>query len=102
MTAGSETTATALSGCTYFLTTNPDKLAKLTREIRTAFSSEDEIDILRLAKLEYLHAVLDEAMRSYPPIPVSTPRVTPASGQEIIGHWIPGNVSSLFQVSIAY
>lgn len=101
ITAGSETTATALSGCTYFLTTNLDKLAKLTHEVRTSFSSEDEIDLLSTAKLEYLHAVLEEAMRAYPPIPVSTARVTPPRGQEIIGQWIPGNVSFITQLSIS-
>ncbi|KAM5344636.1 hypothetical protein ACJ41O_013171 [Fusarium nematophilum] len=34
--AGSETTATLLSGVTYFLMTNPDTLEKLTDEIRSA------------------------------------------------------------------
>lgn len=91
--AGSETTATALSGCTYLLLTNPDKLAKLQKEIRTSFQNEDEIDLLSTAKLEYLHAVLEETLRSYPPVPVALPRITPPSGQEILGQWIPGNVS---------
>ncbi|RYO76212.1 hypothetical protein DL766_001026 [Monosporascus sp. MC13-8B] len=38
----SETTATLLSGVTYFLLTNPDAMEKLRAEIRTAFGSEDE------------------------------------------------------------
>ncbi|KAG7050710.1 cytochrome P450 [Colletotrichum scovillei] len=91
--AGSETTATALSGCTYLLLTNPDKLAKLQKEIRTSFQNEDEIDLLSTAKLEYLHAVLEETLRSYPPVPVALPRITPPSGQEILGQWIPGNTT---------
>ncbi|KAJ0146010.1 Isotrichodermin C-15 hydroxylase, partial [Colletotrichum tanaceti] len=65
--AGSETTATALSGATYLLTTNPDKLAKLVAEVRGSFTSDDEIDIIGTAKLEYLHAVLEESLRIYPP-----------------------------------
>ncbi|OHE96920.1 cytochrome P450 [Colletotrichum orchidophilum] len=91
--AGSETTATALSGCTYLLLTNPDKLAKLTQEIRTSFQNEDEIDLLSTAELEYLHAVLEETLRAYPPVPVALPRITPPSGQEILGQWIPGNTT---------
>ncbi|KZL85141.1 cytochrome p450 [Colletotrichum incanum] len=91
--AGSETTATALSGATFLLTTNPDKLAKLNEEVRSSFSSEDEIDLLSTAKLEYLHAVLEESLRMYPPVPVALPRKTPPGGQEILGQWIPGNTT---------
>ncbi len=39
---GSETTATLLSGVTYFLLTNPSALEQLTREVRSSFSSEGE------------------------------------------------------------
>lgn len=93
--AGSETTATVLSGCTYLLTTNPDKLAKLVKEVKDHFSNEDEIDLLSTSKLPYLHAVLEESMRRYPPVPVALPRITPSGGQEILGKWIPGNVCKL-------
>ena len=43
VTAGSETTATLLSGVTYHLLMNPDKLARLQNEVRGAFSSPDEM-----------------------------------------------------------
>ncbi|TDZ32606.1 Trichothecene C-15 hydroxylase [Colletotrichum spinosum] len=89
--AGSETTATALSGATYLLTSTPDALAKLTHEIRSTFSSDDEIDIISTNKLEYLQAVLEETLRMYPPVPSALPRITPPSGQEILGQWVPGN-----------
>lgn len=42
--AGSETTATALAGATYFLLKNPDTMAKLTDEVRSTFTTEEEIN----------------------------------------------------------
>ncbi|KAK1960907.1 cytochrome P450 [Colletotrichum sublineola] len=91
--AGSETTATALSGATYFLTANPDTLARLSNEIRSSFTSEDEINLLSTAKLDYLNAVIEESLRMYPPVPGARPRVTPPEGAEILGQWIPGNTT---------
>lgn len=49
--AGSETTATLLSGATYLLTTHPDKLARVTNEVRSAFKSEDEITLSSVGNL---------------------------------------------------
>jgi len=91
--AGSETTASALSGATYLLATNPDALARLSSEVRSSFASEDEIDLLSTAKLVYLNAVLEESLRMYPPVPTAIPRRTPPEGAEILGRWIPGNTT---------
>lgn len=91
--AGSETTATVLSGATFLLGTNPDKLAKLTNEVRSAFKSEDEIDYMSVSKLEYMLACLDETMRLYSPVPIGLPRLTPKGGGTICGHYVPEDVS---------
>ncbi|KAK2052229.1 cytochrome P450 [Colletotrichum caudatum] len=91
--AGSETTATALSGATYLLAANPHTLARLSAEVRGSFASEDEIDFLGTARLGYLHAVLEESLRMYPPVPTAVPRRTPPRGAEILGQWIPGNTT---------
>jgi cytochrome P450 len=61
--AGSETTATQLSGTTFHLLRNPDKYEKLVREIRSAFRSEDDITLLNVNGLEYLNAVFEEGFR---------------------------------------
>ena len=50
--AGSETTATLLSGVTYLLLRNPRVLAKLQGEIRSTFTKEDEITLESCNKLE--------------------------------------------------
>ncbi|ENH66031.1 Isotrichodermin C-15 hydroxylase [Fusarium oxysporum f. sp. cubense race 1] len=91
--AGSETTATLLSGTTYYLLTHPDVYDKVVQEIRSAFQSEDEITILRLNQLQYMLAVFTEAFRMYPPVPTHLPRMSPAGGEFIGGYWIPEGTS---------
>lgn len=91
--AGSETTATLLSGVTYLLTTNPEALRKLTEEVRSAFQTEEEIDFTSVSSLQYMLACLDEALRIYPPAPLGLPRQTPKGGATIAGHYVPEDVS---------
>ncbi|CAG8908965.1 unnamed protein product [Penicillium egyptiacum] len=88
--AGSETTATVLSGVTYLLLRNPRVLAKLQDEIRSAFTKEEEITLESCNKLEYCLAVLTEALRLYPPVAVGLPRIVDAQGDMIAGNWVPG------------
>lgn len=94
MLAGTETTATLLSGLTYYLLQNPDKMGKLVGEIRGCFKTEDELTIEALQRLKYMAACLNEGFRCYPPVPQSgPPRLTPAGGNIICGQWVPGNVN---------
>lgn len=88
--AGSETSATLLDGTIYHLLVNRGKMEKLTTEIRTAFSSEQEISFARVSGLPYLVAVLDEASRVYPPAPFGLSRVVPEGGDAIDGIYVPG------------
>ncbi|KGQ07808.1 Isotrichodermin C-15 hydroxylase [Beauveria bassiana D1-5] len=66
--AGSETTATALAGFFFFLAQNPDKRELVVSEIMEAFPYENSIDMRSTARLEYLHAALEETLRLYPPV----------------------------------
>lgn len=61
--AGSETTASQLSGTTFYLLTNRDKYDKLVSEIRGAFKREEDINMLSVNELKYMHAVLEEGFR---------------------------------------
>lgn len=81
--AGSETTATLLSGCTFHLLKNPAVLNKLVHEIRTFFEKDSDITLLEVSKLKYLLAVLDESLRMYPPVPIGLPRIVPEGGEMI-------------------
>ena len=55
--AGSETTATVLSGATFLLCTNPQVLSKVADEVRSSFISESEINLLSVQRLKYMLAV---------------------------------------------
>ncbi|KAI6892544.1 cytochrome P450 [Hortaea werneckii] len=89
MIAGTETTATALSGTTFYLLRNPESLGALTKEIRSAFQSFDDLDLEVLARQKYLMAVLQEGLRMYPPVPTNLPRVVPEGGMIIDGKFVP-------------
>ncbi|KAJ2898040.1 hypothetical protein MKZ38_004208 [Zalerion maritima] len=89
--AGSETTATLLSGVTYLLCMNPHAMEKLRNEVRSTFNSEDEITFTSVNSLMYMMACLNEALRMYPPIPGSLPRRSPKGGAMVAGHWVPEN-----------
>lgn len=93
MIAGTETTATLLSGVTWYLLRHPDVLARLVAEIRGAFASDADISMEKLQRLRYLRVCLEEGLRMYPPVPIGLPCLVPASGAEICGRWIPGGVS---------
>lgn len=91
--AGSETSATLLSGCTWLLLQNPHHLAKLVAEIDAVFEKESDIDLISVAKLDYMLAVFKEALRLYPPVPMQSNRVVHKDGATIAGQWVPGHVS---------
>ncbi|TNF26387.1 MAG: cytochrome P450 [Deltaproteobacteria bacterium] len=66
MIAGHETTATALCWLFTLLETHPDAKSKVLNEIESHVSS-NRLDLETVEKLEYLHMVIQEALRIYPP-----------------------------------
>lgn len=90
--AGSETTATLLSGITYLLLRNPTVMEKLNQEIRSHFNSKEEITLASVSKCEYLLACIDEALRIYPPAPITIPRRVIHTPRTISGFSVPPNV----------
>jgi cytochrome P450 len=91
--AGSETTATALSGITFYLSQNPTLLQILVDEVRSRFSSEEEITMKTAAELTYLQACIEEGLRIFPPVVVSPTRLSP--GDFVGSYYLPKNVSSV-------
>ena len=73
---------------TYWLLRTPEALRKATREVGSTMKTEADITFNYVAsQLPYMLACLDEALRSYPPIPLGLPRIALAptyfSGYEI-------------------
>ena len=93
LTAGSETTATLLSGVTYLLLKNPAVLQKLKSEIRGKFTTYDEMTIEAVNNTPYLIAVLSEALRYFPPVPTGFNRIVPSGGEVVSGVYIPEKTS---------
>ncbi|KIW01749.1 uncharacterized protein PV09_06925 [Verruconis gallopava] len=94
-TAGSESTATALSGAIFYLLQHPASYASATREVRSAFHAPEEITMSEVKKLKYLKAVLQETLRLYPPVAVTLPRRVPVEedGVFIAGHPVPAGTT---------
>lgn len=69
-------------------------MKKLVGEIRGAFESEEEMNLVNLQQLKYLDACVHEGLRLYPPVPIGGPRQTPEGGAVICGKWVPGGVSA--------
>ncbi|KAJ1707748.1 hypothetical protein CA14_004334 [Aspergillus flavus] len=90
MIAGSETSASILTSAHYFTLSNPRIYRRLQVEIRSRFTTGDEINSVTVNQCKYLVAVLQETMRLWPAIAISLPRVTPPEGCEIDGSWVPG------------
>lgn len=94
--AGSETTSNSMAVAVYLICLHPEVKAKIADELAATFSNESEIDMRSAAKLTYLMAAIQESMRYYPPGPNALWRMTPPGGNEILGDWLPPNVSFFF------
>ncbi|EFQ99889.1 hypothetical protein MGYG_02901 [Nannizzia gypsea CBS 118893] len=86
---GSETSATQLRYLTYLLFKNPRCMEKLVKDIRTRFSSSDEIRYDALLGMSYLMACIEESLRMYTPCTNGLPRVVAEGGTMICGEMIP-------------
>ncbi|KAF2691688.1 cytochrome P450 [Lentithecium fluviatile CBS 122367] len=86
ISAGTDTTATAITGWTYFVCTHPEVYSRLVKEVRGAFESEQDIKWDKAKDLCYLEATLNEALRLFPPSPASQQRLVPRGGAAIDGY----------------
>lgn len=89
--AGSDGTATALSASVYLLLTHKTTHQQLQSLLRQTFKAEEDITTSALSgdRVPLLDAVIQEAMRLYPPVAVTLPRVVPPGGETIDGLFVP-------------
>lgn len=93
ISAGTDTTATALTGWTYYVCTHPNVYKRLATEIRTVFKTSEDIKWDKVKELVYLDATLNEALRLFPPSPASQQRVVPPGGATIDGFYVPAGTT---------
>ncbi|CAE7214985.1 hypothetical protein PTT_05647 [Pyrenophora teres f. teres 0-1] len=89
MVAGTETTASLVSGLTFLLLTNPDCMKKVCDEVRGKFVTEADMNMEEIAAMPYLSACIKEALRLYPPVAIGLYRLTPKIGSTINGTFVP-------------
>jgi cytochrome P450 len=90
---GSDTTATQIAANFFYITQNPETLSKLTREIRSTFSSVEEIRLgQKLDGCEYLQAIVEETLRMSPSITGVLPREVLPGGIRVAGEFFPAGV----------
>ncbi|KAK8018796.1 hypothetical protein PG991_007986 [Apiospora marii] len=93
ISAGTDTTATALTGWTYFIATHPKVYRRLVEEVRGTLATEGDICWDKVRHLRYLEATIHEALRLFPPSPASQQRVVPRGGATIDGHHVPAGTT---------
>jgi cytochrome P450 len=87
--AGSDTTATVLSACLFYLSRNQNVQDRLTKEILGTFSSYDDIKGGKLSSCRYLTAFLQETMRMAPPFGANANREVLPGGTTVDGKYLP-------------
>jgi cytochrome P450 len=91
LAAGHETTASAMMWAIYLLCKHPEIQKRLREEIRTNLpgvtDATSTVSSAEVDKVAYLHAVCNEVMRFFPPVPL-TLRIA-ANDSTILNHPIP-------------
>lgn len=97
--AGSDTSSITLTYATFYIAANPQVLDNLRIELMRTFKDEQEISILGINQLQYLHAVVQEVLRMSTPVPNGFQRQVPKGGVVIDGKFVPEKVRPKDQVT---
>jgi cytochrome P450 len=94
LTGALGTTSNTISAFFFYITRNRHAYQKASQELRTTFSSADDIKAgARLASCRYLRACLDETLRMIPAAPSETIRIVLRDGLEVNGEVLPEGTS---------
>ncbi|KAG6330511.1 hypothetical protein ID866_8578 [Astraeus odoratus] len=96
--AGSDTTATTLSCLFYLLMANPTAYRQLQAEVDRYYPpGEDACTTAHHGEMKYLTAVINEALRLYPPVLSGSQRAVPrGSGGRLVGPYLIPEGTSAF------
>ncbi|CAH0051416.1 unnamed protein product [Clonostachys solani] len=86
ITAGGDTTSITLRSIFYFSLQNKESYHRLCHEVRSNCTLP--VTFSSAQKLPYLNAVIKEALRLHPPMPIMLGRTVPEGGANICGHYI--------------
>lgn len=85
--AGSDTTAITLTYLVWRVCRDPTIKNRLLEELQQLPDDYHDRDLIRLP---YLNQVINESLRLHSPVPSGLPRVVPAGGATLGGHYLPG------------
>ncbi|XP_047312758.1 cytochrome P450 81Q32-like [Impatiens glandulifera] len=86
--AGTDTSSVTLEWALSLLVNNPEVLKKATAEIDAQVGQDRLVNEPDLAKLPYLHGVISETLRMFPPAPLLVPHM-PSEDCKIAGFDVP-------------
>ncbi|KAL2823230.1 cytochrome P450 [Aspergillus cavernicola] len=90
LAAGADTTAATIAFAFFYLLHNPTSLQHLTTELRTTFTTAEEIRPgPKLSSCAFLHACITETMRLAPAVPNGSPRTVLDPGLTVNGEPLP-------------
>lgn len=90
--AGHETTSASLSFTLYLLATHPEIRLRVQKEATSQLeASHGDLTFEVVEKMEYLHAVLRESLRLYPPAAINMR--TPLKDDTVCGYQIPAGTN---------
>ncbi|KAH6719153.1 cytochrome P450, partial [Leptodontidium sp. MPI-SDFR-AT-0119] len=88
--AGSDTSGTLLASMFFYMSRNPDKKARLVEEVRSCFTTREEIKLgAKMNSCRYLQACISECLRMAPPVASAPFREVAAGGATVDGHFLP-------------
>nr|CAG8607497.1 11957_t:CDS:1 [Entrophospora candida] len=97
--AGTGTTTTTLCTTTYLLAAHPEIEKRMLDEILEVVGPDRPVESSDLPKLEFTEAILNEAMRLYPVVPI-TYRYSPDYDTQIAGYKFPPN--TVFAIDLGH
>ncbi|KAH7330247.1 cytochrome P450 [Rhexocercosporidium sp. MPI-PUGE-AT-0058] len=88
--AGSDTSGTLLASMFFYMARNPEKKARLVKEVRTCFATREEVRLgAKLNSCRYLQACISECLRMAPPVASAPFREVAVGGATVDGHFLP-------------